>query len=653
MARSRCCPASPTTSSRATCPTRARPSTARCGRSRTSTSTASTPRSRSQGGGTRVFLPTTALTEVNLEAGGGGAEYGRNVGSHTNLIVKSGTNKFHGDFNGVYSKRRGTRTTTRSPRWPRTSASSTPSSTRASRQAEAEDIGRQLGRLRAGRTRRRRDQHRGLDRRPDHARQGLVLPFPRRGLDQPAGQDARRTDLQRQLRAVRLDRRSSTSSPAPSTASPTPSSTRRSIASSCCRRWAISYVATFFQPTRRRQQPVVELVDQQQPCSSRPSSPARSPTRTPAGRSRPEPRRRTRTTSPNPALGIYSPNNNDALLRPELRQHLAQRLDLRRPASATNEFPRDQLNLAMHAVRRGQQRAQVRARPAAGGVEPGRAAPGHLLGRRTSQLGHHVRLRQRLLRVHQTIPCCGRDTRCFFVDYNGHGLTKGAGVVGGENYGAYVRDRLTLGDHWTFNLGLRYEDQELENDRDRKVIDAGHAIAAVLDGVRPQGRRQAAHHLQRRSLLRADAAALVNTNLQEDWNGASNAYDLLLSQRRHALQPRRFRPTRDCAAPRRHRDAAHRSVSQPLLLLLGSVRPGTLWQLRRPGSDRRRHRALPSRRGGARLRVAVLDELGAGRQGHLLAGRQPDRLDPPARPQLRAVPAGRELRATTPTSCAT
>src|SRR4029078_4892711 len=38
------------------------------------------------GGGTRVFLPSTALTEVNLEAGGGGAEYGRNVGSHTNLI---------------------------------------------------------------------------------------------------------------------------------------------------------------------------------------------------------------------------------------------------------------------------------------------------------------------------------------------------------------------------------------------------------------------------------------------------------------------------------------------------------------------------------------------------------------------------------------
>ncbi|MEE2778438.1 MAG: TonB-dependent receptor [Acidobacteriota bacterium] len=46
-------------------------------------------------GGSRVFLPTTALTEVSMEAGGSSAEYGRAVGSWTNVIVKSGTNKFH------------------------------------------------------------------------------------------------------------------------------------------------------------------------------------------------------------------------------------------------------------------------------------------------------------------------------------------------------------------------------------------------------------------------------------------------------------------------------------------------------------------------------------------------------------------------------
>ena len=48
-------------------------------------------------GGSRVFLPTTAVTEVSMEAGGSSAEYGRYLGSSTNVIVKSGTNRWHTD----------------------------------------------------------------------------------------------------------------------------------------------------------------------------------------------------------------------------------------------------------------------------------------------------------------------------------------------------------------------------------------------------------------------------------------------------------------------------------------------------------------------------------------------------------------------------
>ena len=59
-----------------------------------------------RGGGTRVFFPAVALEEATMEAGGAGTEYGRNVGSHTNLIIKSGTNQFHGDFTGVLSRDR-------------------------------------------------------------------------------------------------------------------------------------------------------------------------------------------------------------------------------------------------------------------------------------------------------------------------------------------------------------------------------------------------------------------------------------------------------------------------------------------------------------------------------------------------------------------
>jgi hypothetical protein len=54
-------------------------------------------------GGSRVILPTTATTEVTMEAGGAGAEYGRVVGSSTNVIVKSGTNNFHGEVVGLYA----------------------------------------------------------------------------------------------------------------------------------------------------------------------------------------------------------------------------------------------------------------------------------------------------------------------------------------------------------------------------------------------------------------------------------------------------------------------------------------------------------------------------------------------------------------------
>ena len=53
-------------------------------------------------GSTRTLLPTTATTEINLEAGGQTADYGRTVGSHINVITKSGTNNWHGEANVLY-----------------------------------------------------------------------------------------------------------------------------------------------------------------------------------------------------------------------------------------------------------------------------------------------------------------------------------------------------------------------------------------------------------------------------------------------------------------------------------------------------------------------------------------------------------------------
>jgi hypothetical protein len=53
-------------------------------------------------GSTRTLLPTTATTEITMEAGGQNADYGRVVGSHINVITKSGTNNWHGEGNVVY-----------------------------------------------------------------------------------------------------------------------------------------------------------------------------------------------------------------------------------------------------------------------------------------------------------------------------------------------------------------------------------------------------------------------------------------------------------------------------------------------------------------------------------------------------------------------
>ncbi len=74
---------------------------------------------------------------------------------------------------------------------------------------------------------------------------------------------------------------------------------------------------------------------------------------------------------------------------------------------------------------------------------------------------------------------------------------------------------------------MRYEDQELKNDRDRTVIDAGTLsprFSTVYD-IKGDGRQLITFNAGR--FFVQTAQQLVNTNLQEDWNGASNTFDLI------------------------------------------------------------------------------------------------------------------------------
>ena len=156
-------------------------------------------------GGSRVFVPTTATTEIALEAGGMSAEYGRVVGSTTNVIIKSGTNVFHGDF--LYGRsdtdwnadwkdqpkldNKEFPTTYQNPNFPVT----TP------RPPYPTDF---LQRL-PGRERPLR-QLRARSRRTDRQGQGVVLRRLQRERHPEPGQDARSGDRRRQLR-VRVHHR--------------------------------------------------------------------------------------------------------------------------------------------------------------------------------------------------------------------------------------------------------------------------------------------------------------------------------------------------------------------------------------------------------------------------------------------------------------
>ncbi len=51
-----------------------------------------------RGGSSRLFLPTTAISEVRLVSAGAPAEYGRVIGGVTNAVIKTGTNSLKGNL---------------------------------------------------------------------------------------------------------------------------------------------------------------------------------------------------------------------------------------------------------------------------------------------------------------------------------------------------------------------------------------------------------------------------------------------------------------------------------------------------------------------------------------------------------------------------
>ena len=291
--------------------------------------------------------------------------------------------------------------------------------------------------------------------------------------------------------------------------------------------------------------------------------------------------------APDPALGRFAPNNND--------NAFVQNFDntwhngwIFQDGYGLNEFPREQFNIAAtqfvgnnHEFKYGLdlQRGQVGPERAAAEHPDGLRLPfsALLTAQPTTALAFAAdptaeRRRHALLpgRLQQRTACRCRTRR-----------------PTGKNYGAYVRDRITVGDQWTFNVGLRAEQQNLANDTGRDVIDQltfSPRFNAVYD-VKGDGRQLVTFNTGR--FFVQTPQYLANSALQEGWNGASNAYDLFLHS--NSFQPGL---RRGCPPAVRPEDFACgflaglglpagglHSARRILLSQLGSVRPGGLFDL--------------------------------------------------------------------------
>jgi hypothetical protein len=527
-----------------------------------------------QGGGTRVFLPSSALTEVNMEAGGGGAEYGRNVGSHTNLIVKSGSNAFHGDFNGIYSNLAWNENYDPQPVLGRdrllintyldrglTQEQAVEAATNfivyspGEREGDEVNIEASFGGpikrdkawfflARGEVSTNQRDKT--LDGQIFNNSSELFASVVKVNVQPGARHSLAYTFIDAPVDRIFLlpamgDKYVSTFY-----------ETRGGVNSLS---WNWSATDTLFLEAK-----VASQVSDED--TSRPFPP--------------EVKALDPLYAPNPALGPWSPNNN--------AESYVQNWDntwnngwIFDAGFGTNEFPRDQFNLAVtqfagadHELKYGLDLQQVEwnqdvQRP-------------NILSGGDFELGTAFGFANDCVGL---VPDPGLgigDSNCYLVDYNRHGRPKGTARSEGKNYGAYVRDRISLGEHWTLNAGLRYEDQTLENDRGRKVIEDGTISPrfSVVYDIQGDGKQLVTLNTGR--FFVQTPQQLVNTVLQEDWNGASNTFDLFAHIDSSFLRPF-FAALPDAVACQFTGQpvGVARPDLTPFCFSLGQVRPGTLW----------------------------------------------------------------------------
>ena len=497
-------------------------------------------------GGTRMFIPVSATTSIDLTANSAGTEYGRSIGGITNVIVKSGTNRFRGDVSSVYQRLD----------WdanydPHPELEQNPTRPRPADFFVLSDDERDVGDVNwegsfGGPIKR--------DRAWFFLAYGDYGTFTRdRTLDGTLIDQS--TDVESFIGKLNLQPADAHSLAASWMSTPTSRLFQLD-------NFADPYVPTFFDlggslVSGSWNWSVSSSFFLEAKLAYQESNEDRR--LNPCNCYDPDENFAIKAADPNftpdPALGIHAPVNNSSIYIDgvEGTWHNGWLLD---NGFGTNKYPRDQFNVGLtqfaganHELRYGidyqktgwdQDLTRVPLYTAAGQAFDYRAP-----------FGYPNALNATVIRV----------------DYNPPGLTRGASTATGENTGIYLRDRFTVGEHWTFNAGLRYENQVHENDIGREVIDSQSVAprANLVYDVSGNGKmlftgsagRYYTHVNQE----------LINENLLDGWNG-TNAQDNYILCRPLLFAIGFPTPFGNC-----------RAAGLNQFLKISEVRPASMWRL--------------------------------------------------------------------------
>ncbi|HVS15392.1 MAG TPA: TonB-dependent receptor [Thermoanaerobaculia bacterium] len=570
-------------------------------------------------GGSRVFLPTTAVSEVSMEGGGSSAEYGRTIGSSTNVIVKSGTNRFHVDtlvqhqkvkWGGDYKDQSALLVRQDFPR-PANFFERTPVEEDGDSTGFEASLGGPIKRDRAW----------------------FFLgwsDFDDNYIEKTLGNDFVDTSLETEARIAKLNLQPATShqlsaslldTPAqrvyfnPETFDywvPTPHVNDSSLVSG---NWNWSISNSLFLETKLASQTSTE--NKELACFSSDIDVCLAQKQ--QDRGGPDVFRAAEGDGPlrfpgDPTLGRHLPGNNYDVYFDGNNDGSWHNGWLLSDGFGDNEFPRDQANASLtqfignnHEVKYGidfqntewsgeQSRTAVHTGwnfdsrnrfGYAGAGDFGFTNPAFANGFDATLFGENtcgfIRSTAAFWPflgafVPGGIATLGRGRYCAFVDYNADFLLADAGTGDAEteNYAAYVRDRFTIGDHWTFNLGVRYDTQTAFNDTRRKVIDASYfdPRVSVTYDIKGDGRllfslNAGTYHAMLNQAWVAGSG--FGGSLQDNWNGYEGARQLLFCDQFDAQFWFIFEPFVPQLA------ACAQGVG--MYYNLAEIRPGRYWEL--------------------------------------------------------------------------